>query len=84
MKRRTETGVGVRARAGLAEHLEDLAAYYAHSFPGCPYGAEAARLRAGEAVEVAGWELSEWAPGVNLNSRYVLGTDNSITLTDVS
>lgn len=45
-------------REHLAAKYRDLEARYA-GWPGCPYGRQADRLAAGEAVTVAAWQVPE-------------------------
>lgn len=80
MRRRVENGVGARARAALAAHWDEMDATYGASFPDAPFRAQAARVRSGAPLEVAGWELHDLVPGVSPDDRYLLGRDNSVTV----
>jgi len=68
----------VDVRRLLAEHFREVAAEY--PFLGEPWSEIAARIDAGEAWEVSGWQVSRWVDGVGADDRLRLEPDGSLTM----
>lgn len=84
MRRRAAAG-GAEARSGLVEHYRDLIGRYGSESEVVqvgPWPSTLAALVAGEAVEVSGWEISQYVDvsvgPANMYRRFHLSSDDSL------
>ena len=76
MRRRTSSGAGSRARAGMLALEKELRDTYPQ-FPQLWQGID--NLDSGrEIAPIPGWAISAWVPGVDPYAMYRLGTDDSV------
>jgi len=76
-RRRRAAYVAGGVRGGLAEHLRALLDGREHMAP--VYGPLLAKLDAGEAVELSGWWIRRWVPGVEPFGRYRVDGGGAVT-----
>lgn len=76
--RRRGTQLGALARAEYVAGLEQMADFYGELCPS--FAEQAAQIKAGAAFEASGWAIKCSVPAVDMEERYLISSDNSISL----